>query len=586
MGMSIPVSTLLNVIPGVIGAGGQALGMNGLILTISNRVPIGQVYSFPTAPAVAAFFGAGSTEANLAADYFGSYVGATQTPAALLFVQSTTVAAVPAYVWGAANTLANVQGVTSGSMTLIADGISRTASGINLSAATSMSNAASTLQTDINASLPTATGSSTSGISATTMTIAGAVTGTWAPGMVVTGGATAANTIVLSQLTGTTGGDGTYQVSISQTVSGSALTGTAVPVAVTFDSVTNAFVLTSGINENAAISVSSVAFPTGTGIAKLNLQQSAGAYLSPAQGTVSPTVMMNQVVQTTTNWVSFMTTYTPGALTNFSAWLATQDQEFAYVAWDIDPNASVASNQTCFGYLMQQTPVSGVIPIGGDPAYAAAQGTTLTAILLPIAAAVMGTIAAINFNAKNGRLNFAYRQFEGLSPSVANVQTAANLQANGYNFYGAYATVAQGFQWFQPGMIVGPYLSITRFVNQVWMNASLQLNMATFMSAVNSVPYNSDGYTAIANALLPTIKAAKNFGAIRTGVDLSSAQVQLLLGQAGIDISTPLFNTGWYLQVLDPGAQVRQAGGSPRAKFWYTDGGDVGQINLGSYDVI
>jgi hypothetical protein len=598
MGASIPVSTLFNVQPGVIGPGGQAIGMNGLILDgASNRVPNGTVYSFASYTAVGAFFGAGSTEATLASAYFGAYVGASQVPAKLYFVQDPYGAPSSAWLWGGAVTLAGVQTISSGGFSILIDGISRSVSGLNLSSASSLSNAAASIQTALNTGLPTATGSQSyiatvGGVP--TLTVGGTVAGTWAPGMAVTGSTTAANTIILAQLSGTAGGAGTYQVSIAQTVGSSgspvALTGTAVAAAVAYDSVTGALTITSGISTAAAIAASSVGFITAAtgGTGALMLQQAFGAYISPSSPQMSPSQMMSSVVSITTNFVSFMTTYLPGQLTNFSSWLATQKQQFAWVAWDTDPNASVQGNTTCFGYQMQQAPVSGVIPIGGDPAWASAQSTTLAAILPPIAAAIMGTIAAINFGQKNGRLNFAFRQFNGLLTSVGALTTSQNLQANGYNFYGAYANNSQNFQWFQPGSIVGPFLSITRFVNQIWLNTSLQSANANFLSSVNSVPYNTDGYNAVAGALQSTIKAAKKFGAIRAGVELSSSQQQTLIGASnvGAAILPALFANGWYLQVTDPGGVVRAAGGSPNATFWYTDGGDVGQINLGSYDVI
>jgi hypothetical protein len=68
------------------------------------------------------------------------------------------------------------------------------------------------------------TASFTGSISSTTMT-ASTVTGTIQVGMVVTGDGMTADTYVIGQLTGTTGGAGTYEISPSQTVITTALTG-------------------------------------------------------------------------------------------------------------------------------------------------------------------------------------------------------------------------------------------------------------------------------------------------------------------------------------------------------------------------
>ena len=64
-------------------------------------------------------------------------------------------------------------------------------------------------------------------IATTTMTVTSVTNGTLAPGQAVTGAA--ANTTILYQLTGTTGGTGTYKVSVSQTFASGSLTA-AVPL--------------------------------------------------------------------------------------------------------------------------------------------------------------------------------------------------------------------------------------------------------------------------------------------------------------------------------------------------------------------
>ena len=59
----------------------------------------------------------------------------------------------------------------------------------------------------------------------TVLTVASGLTGLIFPGMLIAGTTVAANTYVVVQLTGTSGGLGTYTVSVSQTVTSRALTG-------------------------------------------------------------------------------------------------------------------------------------------------------------------------------------------------------------------------------------------------------------------------------------------------------------------------------------------------------------------------
>ena len=65
----------------------------------------------------------------------------------------------------------------------------------------------------------------TGSIATTTLTVSAISSGTILPGMVITGTGVTANTYIVTQLTGSAGSTGTYQVSISQTVSSTTITG-------------------------------------------------------------------------------------------------------------------------------------------------------------------------------------------------------------------------------------------------------------------------------------------------------------------------------------------------------------------------
>ncbi|WP_257803357.1 DUF3383 domain-containing protein [Burkholderia glumae] len=141
--MSIPASVIASATPSVISAGGTALDLVGIILTTNTRVPIGSVPSFPNQAAVANYFGPTSTEAALASKYFGGFDNSDVKPGALRFSQYPT-ASVGAYLRGgslAGMTLQQLQALT-GTLTVTVDGVAKTSSTINLSAATSFSNAA------------------------------------------------------------------------------------------------------------------------------------------------------------------------------------------------------------------------------------------------------------------------------------------------------------------------------------------------------------------------------------------------------------------------------------------------------------
>ena len=82
------------------------------------------------------------------------------------------------------------------------------------------------------------------------------------------------------------------------------------------------------------------------------------------------------------------------------------------------------------------------------------------------------------------------------------------------------------------------------------------------------------------------IQNAINNGVIRQGVTLSTEQASIVMAEAGLDISEELETAGYYLQVLDPSAQVRAERGTPIINLWYTDGGSVQKINATSTTIL
>lgn len=74
-------------------------------------------------------------------------------------------------------------------------------------------------------SLASRTASFTGSIAATTLTVSAVSAGAIYPSMQITGTGVTAGTRIVAQLTGTTGGAGTYTVSVSQTVTSTAMTG-------------------------------------------------------------------------------------------------------------------------------------------------------------------------------------------------------------------------------------------------------------------------------------------------------------------------------------------------------------------------
>lgn len=491
--MTIPASEIVAVNPGVLSAGGNPLVLNGVILSQNTYIPTGTVPSFSSADAVSAYFGPASDEFALAKIYFLGYDNSTVKPSTLYFAPFVATARAAWLQSGsfAGVTLAQLQAL-NGIITVTVDGVVKTTTTINLSAATSFSNAA-------------------------TLIAAG-----------FTGGPT-----------------------------------------VTYDAIKNAFIFTSTTTGAA----STITFATGTLSAGLKLTSATGAVISQGDIVDTPATAMDAVKAVTQNWADFMTVWEPVTAdkTLFAQWANSQNQRYMYVAWDTDAQAIINGSTTNFGYLAKTAAYDAVMSVYNNK---------------ELAAFVLGAVASIDFSRTNGRITGAFKSQSGLNNVVGDQQIATNLLANGYSFYGAYATANDNFRFLYNAQVSGKWKWMDAFVGQIYLNSQFQLALMNLLTGVGSVPYNDAGYNLIRAAMIDPIQAALNFGNIRAGVKLSALQKAQVNSQAGRDVAGLIEQQGYYLQILDPGAIVRGQRGTPVINFWYTDGGAVQKITLASVDIM
>lgn len=505
-------------------------------------------------------------------------------------------------------------------------------------------NAAAPSETTVTASIATNTAVFTASIAGTVMYVSNVSAGTLVNGGTVTGSGVVANTLVTGQLSGTPGGAGTYAVTPSQVVASEPMTETfglltvsnvasgvlavgqtvygtgvggsgvtagtvitqlgtgtgsvgtyyvnngqtatvastvATPLTVAYDSVSGAFVITSGVSGAASTS----AFATGTLATPLDLTSATGAVLSQGAAPVMPSEFMNGVVATTTNFATFFTNFDPdGGSGNvqkqaFDAWNNTQTNDFGYICWDTDASPTVTVPATSsLGYILQNNSSSGTCPIY-EPSN------------LFMAAFISGAAASIDFDQINGRITFAYKWQSGLTAGVTSEAVAVNLGGdpkvpgsfgNGYNYGGAVGTANANFQFFQRGTVTGPWKWFDSYLYQIWLRNQFQNDLLTLLTNVNSIPYNNAGNALIDAALQDTIDQGLSFGMYSAGVTLSAAQVVEVNAQAGTKIAPTLQSQGWYLQVLPSSPQTRASRASPPCTFWYVDGGSVQSVQISS----
>lgn len=150
--MPIPISQIVTINPAVVGAGGNPLALNAVMLDGAAVTPVSSLLQFTytewQAGAVSDYYGSNSPQRTLADKYFAGFDNSTKKPG-ILFFNGYSVVARAAWLRGsslAGVTLTQLQAIT-GSLSITVDGVIKTAASVNLSAATSFSNAATLLET-------------------------------------------------------------------------------------------------------------------------------------------------------------------------------------------------------------------------------------------------------------------------------------------------------------------------------------------------------------------------------------------------------------------------------------------------------
>lgn len=347
------------------------------------------------------------------------------------------------------------------------------------------------------------------------------------------------------------------------------LIGTALgSVTVTFDSQLQAFKVASSTTGT----TSTIAFATGATADALGLSENAGASISQGSNKTTPTETMQAVIGSTLNWATF-TTITEPTLEEkleFAKWSNNQNQRFLYVGWGKEAVATQTGNTTSFGAKLKESEYSGATAVYGG---------------LDKAAFLCGTVASIDFTEKQGRITLKFKGQSGLTADVTDATIAKNLEDNGYNYYGAWATANDRFLFLSPGQISGEWKWIDAYINQIRLNSQLQLAIITLLTSAKSVPYNDIGIALQRAVCNDPINEALNFGSIQVGVSLSEQQKAIINNYTGVDAASQVEAQGYYLYIGKATAQTRGNRESFPMKLFYTDGGSLHSVNLASINV-
>lgn len=646
--MSIPASQIVTVNPRLLTPGGADLEFNGLLLSSSEVIPSSQLaLPFPDAGSVGDYFGLTSPEYQAAAIYFQGYNNSFKKPRAFYVGRRVAQAAAPFIRGGAFNalpsaTLAALKQVRDGGMSLMLGGYRGALGNLDFSGASSLSDVAQILQTAIRDM--TAGGEAWTGATVSYSSLFDAFT--------ITGGAAGADegvdyaavlppvilpatpasltggVITIASLSSITDGgfdltvDGSsHQLSsldfsaVTDMAGVASILSTALTdfgVTVTVNSAGTGLLLTtvstgasstlsfasaptggsgavSDVSATLGLTASSGASlvqghdaqpqPSGTDLSSLlRLTQSTAAVLSPGLDAMTPAENMEAILDLTENFVCFTTAAQPtqAEALAFAQWASSKGVNYLYIYWDNDPALLQAGSSSTIAAALKQANVGATCGVWNSLNYAAL---------------IMGTAASIDWSRRNGTITFAFKAQDGVPANVTTGADAINLEAQGMNFMGDYATRNDQFIFLYPGQMFGSWQWIDTYLNAVWLNNALQVACMNGFQQTPRVPYNQEGYTLLKSWCLDPINRALYSGIIDTGVALSEAQKAQVMREAGRDISQELTNDGYVLQIgYDPDdpsddsaeAAARQNRESPEASLWYAYGGSVHRLNLAS----
>ncbi|MGC6389649.1 DUF3383 family protein [Ewingella sp. S1.OA.A_B6] len=312
----------------------------------------------------------------------------------------------------------------------------------------------------------------------------------------------------------------------------------------------------------------------GAAATALKLTNATAATTSDGSIAVSMTDMMAAIVNQNQDWVmcASLVDLEDDDKEELCAYVSASSNRFGYSYYDPSGAATVANNPACF----QQS----VVVANGYENVFANYGSYLYAVT------ALAYSASLDLARTGGRVSYKFRSFAGIAPNVSDNATASALQSNGYSFYGSYGQNKTLAQYVADGAITGKFLWLDSFVGEVVLNANLVAAFITLFQQNASYAFNAEGYTAISAAVIDVAAKGLNFGAIRAGVVLDQAQINIVNDAVGRDISNTLYTQGWYFYVPTQTGASRTERHLDGAIFYYVDGQLIQSIDMTSTDIL
>lgn len=141
--------------------------------------------------------------------------------------------------------------------------------------------------------------------------------------------------------------------------------------------------------------------------------------------------------------------------------------------------------------------------------------------------APMSILASTDYTQRNGVINYNYRTIPGLSISVSDDTTKANLDALRINYYGQTETAGQLLQFYQKGVLCGSSTAPTTmnvFANEMWFKDFVGAGLMDLQLSLNQLSANAQGRGQILTVLQAATQQALFNGTFSPGKQLNVTQ--------------------------------------------------------------
>lgn len=256
-----------------------------------------------------------------------------------------------------------------------------------------------------------------------------------------------------------------------------------------------------------------------------------------------------------------------GTITNdqqleLAQWVSDQGDKFWAVIWSNEVALRSLTDTTSIWYLINQAGINNC-SIFDEVLYNNSDRVS----------AASGIFASVDLTQPNSAIALAWKQQDGLLPSVTNTSVASILDTKGINYYGKVAFTGSALtqDFFYPGAISGKWTFVDNLVGAVWIAYQCQFQTADLFLSVGQVPIDPDGQGQVRSGLNVAMEGSKANGIIVTGLTFDNTTSIEIKTTFGID-SIELTNNGYAILNTLPPAGLRKLRVSSPWYVLYTKG--------------